>query len=120
MPATHQGSVIVTRTPSQPGIGPTLLADGRSRAVTGVNDRLGWQRHQHIANATHQRVVVAARQVGSSDALSEKHITVEHNACNGFEKANVTWCVTGCKEHLQLEFTDLNGMIIREFDIRFW
>ena len=84
------------------------MADGRDRAVAGVDDGVGRQRPEHAFDAGFQRLEAAAGEVGAADAAAEEHVAAEHrerlHLANQID--DVARRVAGNVEHFELDARD--------------
>ena len=97
-----------------------LGADSRSRAVAGIDARLVRQNEQLLADASDQRIEVAAREVGSPDTAGKQRIAGEYGRFIFDIKAHMASRMTGSVEDFEPEVADFDDLPFFDLVVDGW
>ena len=72
------------------------------------------ERPQALFDRAHQRVVVAAREVGAADRAGEKHVAHDGQLRRPVEEADMPRCVARCVQHFHDDIAETDRVAILE------
>ena len=102
---------------AQPGIELFLLANGRYRAMAGIDHRIIGQGEKYALDAIEQLRLVPAWQIMAADAPVKEDIAIENYAFVRLVEADVTGRMAWRMEHLEPQLADFQFIAVREFNI---
>lgn len=91
-----------------------LICDGGRGAMAGVDHCFIRQREEFPGNARHERVVVAAGQVGTTDTAVEEYVAREQDPLLPFVQSDMSGRMAGYMENLEPQFPALDDISVVE------